>query len=67
MLFGSFARGDTTERSDVDLAVEGLDHMGYFPAIAGLVGLLECPVDLVELETASPSLLARIELEGIEL
>lgn len=29
VLFGSFARGDTTERSDVDLAVEGLDHMGW--------------------------------------
>jgi uncharacterized protein len=66
-LFGSFARGDTTERSDVDLAVEGLQHLGYFSAIADLTGLLDSPVDLVELEQAGPSMLARIELEGIDL
>ncbi len=67
VLFGSFARGDTTERSDVDFAVEGLEHLGYFPAIAALTGLLDSPVDLVELERAGSSLLARIELEGVEL
>jgi predicted nucleotidyltransferase len=67
VLFGSFARGDTTERSDVDLAVAGLDPAGYFTAIADLTGLLDTPVDLVELERAPPSLLARIELEGVDL
>jgi predicted nucleotidyltransferase len=46
VLFGSFARGDTTERSDVDLAVEGLDHLGYFPALAAATGSLDSPVDL---------------------
>jgi predicted nucleotidyltransferase len=67
VLFGSFARGNTTERSDVDLAVEGLDPAGYFTAIADLTGLLDTPVDLVEIERAPPSLLARLALEGVEL
>jgi predicted nucleotidyltransferase len=67
ILFGSFARGDTTERSDVDLAVEGLDPAGFFTAIADLTGLLDSPVDLVEIERAPSSLLARLALEGREL
>jgi uncharacterized protein len=67
VLFGSFARGDTTDRSDVDLAVEGLDPAGYFTAIADLTGLLGTPVDLVEIERAPASLLARLEHEGVDL
>ena len=67
ILFGSLARGDLTERSDVDLAVEGLRHDGYFTAIADLTGLLDSPVDLVEIERATPSLLARLDLEGVVL
>ena len=67
VLFGSFARGETTERSDVDLAVEGLDPAGYFTAIADLMGLLDAPVDLVEIERAPASLLARLATEGIDL
>jgi len=67
VLFGSLARGDTDEHSDVDLAVEGLAHLDYFHALAELAGLLDSPVDLVELESAGPSLLARIRHEGREL
>lgn len=67
VLFGSLARGDATERSDVDLAVEGLEPTAFFPAIADLTGLFDSPVDLVEIERAPPSLLARLELEGIPL
>lgn len=67
VLFGSLARGDTTERSDVDLAVEGLDPARYFTALADLTGLLDSPVDLIEIERAPPSMLARLDLEGIEL
>jgi predicted nucleotidyltransferase len=66
-LFGSLARGDTRESSDVDVAVEGLDPMAYFPALADLTGLFDASVDLVEVERASPSLLARLDLEGMEL
>lgn len=67
VLFGSLARGAMTEHSDVDLAVEGLRSSAYFTAIADLTGLLDSPVDLVELETAPASLHARLALEGIEL
>ncbi len=67
ILFGSLARGTLSERSDVDLAVEGLHPSAYFTAIADLTGLLDTPVDLVELETASDSMRARLDLEGIEL
>lgn len=67
ILFGSLARGDVTERSDVDLAVEGLRSAEYFTAIADLQGLFDSPVDLVEVETASSSLRQRLAFEGIEL
>lgn len=67
VLFGSFARGDVTEHSDVDLAVEGLTTVEYFTAIADLTGLLDAPVDLVEIERAPESMQARLRLEGVEL
>lgn len=67
VLFGSLARGDVSERSDVDLAVAGLRGEDYFKAQADLVGLFAAPVDLVEIEHASPSLLARLQLDGVEI
>jgi len=67
VLFGSLARGDVTERSDVDLAAEGVRSAEYFTALASLNGLFDCPVDLVELETAGASLAARIAFEGVPL
>ena len=67
ILFGSLARGDLTERSDVDLAVEGLRTDAYFTALADLTGLFDSPVDLVEIERATPSLLARLQYEGVEI
>ncbi len=67
VLFGSFARGDSRESSDVDIAVEGLDGARYFTAMSELSGLLASPVDLVELESAQPSLRERIAFEGVPL
>lgn len=67
VLFGSLASGNVTDRSDVDLAVEGLQPDGYFTALADLTGLFDSPVDLVEIERAPASLLARLQLEGREL
>jgi predicted nucleotidyltransferase len=67
VLFGSLARGDSGERSDVDLAVEGLAPDAYFPALADVTVALGCLVDLVRVEIAPPSLLARIAEEGREL
>ena len=63
-VFGSLARGDARETSDVDLAVEGLAPERYFSALADLMALFGGPVDLVRIEEASPSLTQRIRDEG---
>ena len=64
VLFGSLATGTFTDRSDVDIAVRGLDPTHYFAALADLMALFAGPVDLVRLEQAPPSLLDRIASEG---
>ena len=64
VLFGSLANGTHDEQSDVDLAVEGLPSAVYFHALADLRDLFAGPVDLVRIEEAMPSLLARIQEEG---
>ena len=54
--------------SDVDLAVWGLDEKLYYRAVARLLDIEPTiPVDLVEAESASPAMLARIEAEGVVL
>jgi predicted nucleotidyltransferase len=67
ILFGSLASGRVSDRSDVDLAVEGMASEVYFPALADLMGLLGCPVDLVRVEDALPSLRAAIDADGVLL
>ncbi|MEZ4265729.1 MAG: nucleotidyltransferase domain-containing protein [Myxococcota bacterium] len=64
LLFGSLASGDVHATSDVDIAVEGLQPVAYFDALSDLMDVFEVRVDLVRLETASPSLRERIEAEG---
>ena len=66
-LFGSLAVGDCTEHSDVDLAVEGMPKEAHFDALADLMAVFGGPVDLVRLEDAPPSLVARIVAEGRRL
>ncbi len=54
------------QRSDVDLAVWGLDEKIYYLAVARLQDLdTAIPVDLVETEYAPPALQAIIEQEGV--
>lgn len=69
VLFGSRARGDNRERSDIDLAVFGLDaaQAGRLRlALDELPTLLE--FDLVCMDSnTSPELLANIEREGVIL
>ncbi|MBN2576774.1 MAG: nucleotidyltransferase domain-containing protein [Deltaproteobacteria bacterium] len=64
VLFGSLVDGTFSERSDVDLAVEGMPSAPYFDALADLMTLFGGPVDLVRLEEAAPDLRAYIEAEG---
>ncbi len=69
-LFGSLAEHASVfdGRSDVDLAVRGLDQKTYFRAVSRLLDLDHAfDVDLVEMESAPKSLVRKIEKEGIRL
>jgi predicted nucleotidyltransferase len=69
MLFGSMRSLDKIhDRSDVDLAVWGLNPKDYFQAVGQLVSLHpDISVDLVEVESAPPRLLREIETTGVVL
>jgi predicted nucleotidyltransferase len=73
-LFGSVARDDATDASDVDLAMRvgagfssgGFDHFGQLEALRErLRDLLGCEVDLVEEPAARPRLRDVIAREGV--
>lgn len=68
-LFGSRALGGATESSDIDVAVLPLESLPaeVFTDIRDALEESTVPwkVDLVDLRTASPSLRARVEKEGI--
>jgi predicted nucleotidyltransferase len=49
-LFGSLANGQCSDRSDIDLAVNGLNKRNFFKILGKLLLALEHPVDLVNLE-----------------
>lgn len=69
VIFGSLAQPARFHaRSDVDLAVWGIDERSYLRAVADVTALdAHLLVDLVRVEEAAPSLLAVIEQEGQEL
>ena len=55
-------------RSDVDLAVWGLDEKDYYRAVVSLLSLSpEIEMDLIEVERARPALQAVIERDGMLL
>jgi len=60
VLFGSLAEGALHDRSDIDLAVEGLPAARYWEALATLAAAAPAPVDLVRVEDAPDSLLGVI-------
>ena len=67
ILFGSRARGDFKERSDIDLAVSGGDVVGFSFAIEEETTTL-LMFDVVNLDKGvQQKLLASIEREGIVL
>jgi predicted nucleotidyltransferase len=68
ILFGSLATGTFRKDSDVDIAVEGLSVDAYFKALGILEEILEdVTFDLVDIQEALPSVLRKIDREGIEL
>jgi len=68
ILFGSLATGMFRKDSDIDIAVEGLSVDAYFNALGILEEILEdVTFDLIDVKEALPSVLERIESEGIQL
>jgi len=53
-IFGSAAQGKLREDSDVDLAVSGLPPEVFFRAMAQAGDILGRPLDLVDLDEATP-------------
>ena len=69
-LFGSLLADDWVhDRSDIDLAVEGLEGRLYFKALGDLSKLLPAGVelDVVILESSWPGLAERVKAEGVLL
>ncbi len=64
ILFGSVARGEADEDSDLDLAVEGLPAARLFEAMARGLRAAGRPVDLLRLEEAPATLRERVLAEG---
>jgi uncharacterized protein len=69
ILFGSLAHaGWFAPDSDIDLAIEGLRAGDYWDAWRFVEDLFrEREVDLIDLETSSPTLRRSIERHGVEL
>ena len=69
VLFGSLARERArfADRSDIDLAVEGLSADRFYEALGDLLSRSTFIVDLKPLEEASEPLRSRIGREGILL
>lgn len=53
-VFGSAVRGGATKTRDIDIAVSGLPPSSYYRVLGRLSRLLDCPVDLVDLDQPSP-------------
>jgi predicted nucleotidyltransferase len=52
-LFGSLVNGNTSPKSDIDLAVKGLNDRVFFEVLGKLLVTLDHPVDLLSLEDES--------------
>ena len=53
-LFGSAARGKLRPGSDVDLAVSGLPRGLFFRAMSKAADVVDCPLDLIDLDQDVP-------------
>jgi|ERR1051325_3048610 predicted nucleotidyltransferase len=69
-LFGSCARGEVMQHSDIDIAILPRNDLaaGFFPELAERIEESEIPydVDLVDLRRAPASLLDEVRCEGIK-
>ena len=53
-LFGSGAKGNIRENSDIDLAVSGLPPEKFFQTMGLVADILQRPLDLVDLDELNP-------------
>jgi predicted nucleotidyltransferase len=57
VLFGSYAKGVATEKSDVDIVIDSrgeLHGLRFYGVLDGMVEALQKPVDLIELSEIKP-------------
>ena len=66
-VFGSWARGEQTESSDLDLLVDLESGRSLLDLIAIKQDLLHCSVDVVTERSLTPSLRERVLAEAIPL
>jgi predicted nucleotidyltransferase len=68
-LFGSCARGDVLQHSDIDIAILPCDELpsGFFSDLAESVEESAIPYDdIVDLRGAAPSLIDEVRREGVK-
>jgi uncharacterized protein len=69
-LFGSCARGDARQHSDIDIAILPRDELpsGFFSDLAEIVEESSIPydVDIVDLRSAAPTLIDEVRREGVK-
>ena len=64
-IFGSLARGDYNQNSDIDIAIRGLESKKFFKVIGELLGQLELPFDLVDLDEKDNNFAQFIQKKGM--
>ena len=62
VLFGSYAKGQATPRSDIDIFVDsGLRGLAFFGLLEGITSTLDVPVDLIDVSQIEKG--SHIEME----
>lgn len=56
-----------TPRSDIDLAVEGLDSERFFPISSRAAAMTDFPLDIVPVESATDAMRRSVLREGVVL
>lgn len=64
VLFGSYAKGQATLRSDVDILVDsGLRGLAFFGLLEGVASTLSVPVDLIDVSQVEKGSQIEMEIE----
>ena len=70
LLFGSYAKGQATECSDVDLLVDsGLRGLAFFGLLEDVVSALDVPVDMIDVSQVEQDSPVELEIErsGVQI